>query len=250
MTRLLVSVRSAAEAAAALAGGADIIDVKEPSRGSLGAASVTCWKAIAAIVAGQVPLSAALGELLSADARSAPQVPAGYQFAKFGLAGCRHLADWPARWRAACEELPGGVRPVAVAYADAAAAESPDPLAIVQLGARLGCAALLVDTHQKQAGDLLAHWSLAQLQEVVAAARQQGLLAVLGGSLTKDSLAAALTARPDVIAVRGAVCEGDRTGVLRGELVAALAASLASQDVGGVVDAPLARRSFAPGKDA
>ena len=36
MTRLLVSVRNAAEAETALAGGATVIDVKEPSRGSLG----------------------------------------------------------------------------------------------------------------------------------------------------------------------------------------------------------------------
>ena len=35
--RLLVSVRSAAEVGPALAGGADIIDAKEPGRGSLGA---------------------------------------------------------------------------------------------------------------------------------------------------------------------------------------------------------------------
>ena len=34
--RLLVSVRSAEEVSAALAGGADIIDAKEPERGSLG----------------------------------------------------------------------------------------------------------------------------------------------------------------------------------------------------------------------
>src|SRR5690606_38342384 len=38
MTQLLVSVRNRAEALAALAGGADLIDVKEPWRGSLGAA--------------------------------------------------------------------------------------------------------------------------------------------------------------------------------------------------------------------
>jgi uncharacterized protein (UPF0264 family) len=38
MTGLLVSVRDAAEAADALAGGADLIDVKEPNAGSLGAA--------------------------------------------------------------------------------------------------------------------------------------------------------------------------------------------------------------------
>ena len=38
MTRLLVSVRSAAEAEAALSGGASVIDVKEPTRGALGRA--------------------------------------------------------------------------------------------------------------------------------------------------------------------------------------------------------------------
>ena len=37
-SRLLVSVRSAAEAEIALHGGADLIDVKEPTRGSLGRA--------------------------------------------------------------------------------------------------------------------------------------------------------------------------------------------------------------------
>ena len=36
MTKLLVSVRDAAEAIDALAGGADLIDVKEPLAGSLG----------------------------------------------------------------------------------------------------------------------------------------------------------------------------------------------------------------------
>ena len=36
--KLLVSVRSADEARAALAGGADLIDVKEPAHGPLGAA--------------------------------------------------------------------------------------------------------------------------------------------------------------------------------------------------------------------
>ena len=40
--QLLVSVRSAVEVAPALAGGADIIDAKEPDRGSLGAVSAAC----------------------------------------------------------------------------------------------------------------------------------------------------------------------------------------------------------------
>ncbi|MEX0885938.1 MAG: (5-formylfuran-3-yl)methyl phosphate synthase, partial [Phycisphaeraceae bacterium] len=38
---LLVSVRNVAEARAAMAGGADVIDIKEPAAGALGAASPT-----------------------------------------------------------------------------------------------------------------------------------------------------------------------------------------------------------------
>jgi uncharacterized protein (UPF0264 family) len=46
MTRLLVSVRDAWEAGEAAAGGADLIDVKEPRFGSLGAASPETWDAV------------------------------------------------------------------------------------------------------------------------------------------------------------------------------------------------------------
>ncbi len=60
---LLVSVRDAAEAAASLAGGADLIDVKEPARGPLGRADAATIAAVVQAVGGRVPVSAALGEL-------------------------------------------------------------------------------------------------------------------------------------------------------------------------------------------
>lgn len=71
--RLLVSVRSAAEAEAALAGGADLIDIKEPTRGSLGRADDRVIADILRQVAGRRPVSAALGELW--DARHSPSPP-------------------------------------------------------------------------------------------------------------------------------------------------------------------------------
>ena len=52
MTKLLVSVRCAEEATAALAGGADIIDVKEPRRGSLGRADDRVIREVMEVVAG------------------------------------------------------------------------------------------------------------------------------------------------------------------------------------------------------
>ena len=53
---LLVSVRSAAEAITALEAGADVIDVKEPSRGALGAADCETIAAVVRAVAGRAPL--------------------------------------------------------------------------------------------------------------------------------------------------------------------------------------------------
>ncbi|MFL5577756.1 MAG: (5-formylfuran-3-yl)methyl phosphate synthase, partial [Gemmatimonadaceae bacterium] len=59
---LLVSVSSAAEAAAALAGGADLVDAKDPSAGALGAVSDGALRGIVAAVSGARPVSAALGD--------------------------------------------------------------------------------------------------------------------------------------------------------------------------------------------
>ena len=46
MTGLLVSVRDAKEAQQAVSGGADVIDVKEPAHGALGAADPTVWSQV------------------------------------------------------------------------------------------------------------------------------------------------------------------------------------------------------------
>src|SRR5262245_44632800 len=81
---LLVSVRSAEEAEAALAGSADLIDVKEPSRGSLGRADEATIAAVMRAVGGRRPVSAALGELR--DDPSPCSIP-GLTYVKWGLAG-------------------------------------------------------------------------------------------------------------------------------------------------------------------
>src|SRR3954467_11639502 len=91
--KLLVSVRSAAEVSPALAGGADIIDAKEPSQGSLGPVGPGVWAKIAAEVPGQCWLSAALGDCRTADeARAiisslALRPRPGPQFVKVGFQG-------------------------------------------------------------------------------------------------------------------------------------------------------------------
>src|SRR5438067_683406 len=91
--QLLVSVRSQAEALAALAGGAGLIDIKEPAHGALGRADTEVIQEIAAAVAGMRPVSAALGEWVE-DTGTMPC--ADLTYIKWGLAGCRRRPDWRA----------------------------------------------------------------------------------------------------------------------------------------------------------
>ena len=60
---LLVSVRSDGEAIEAIAGGATIIDVKEPLHGSLGCASPDVIARVAGVVGQDRPWTMACGEL-------------------------------------------------------------------------------------------------------------------------------------------------------------------------------------------
>src|SRR3954449_8349799 len=85
MAALLVSVRDAAEVAAAIDGGAGLIDVKEPDNGALGRAHDAVRESVLDAVNGRVPVSVALGEL--ADGGTLIDT-SRIAFVKYGLADC------------------------------------------------------------------------------------------------------------------------------------------------------------------
>ena len=68
MTGLLVSVRDAEEARHAADAGADLIDIKEPLAGPLGAAAPETIAEIVHVVAGRCPISVALANLSTIEA--------------------------------------------------------------------------------------------------------------------------------------------------------------------------------------
>jgi uncharacterized protein (UPF0264 family) len=235
MTRLLISVRDAAEARTALAGGADIIDVKEPRRGALGAADPQVLCAVRAAVDGRAPLSAALGELNDAPEftnacskaeRDDASPLAGFQHAKLGLAGCAELPGWAERWQAALVRLPQSVEAVAVAYADWRRAASPAPGDVLRTGAELRCTGLLMDTFDKRSGDVFRWLATEELAALVKAAHAAGMFVAVGGSLTLATAPRAIAAGADIVAVRGAVCRGGRGGDVDAQRVRALAESV------------------------
>lgn len=214
MTRLLVSVRNCEEALLARAAGVHLIDVKEPQRGSLGAAEAEILQSVRQCLSADVQLSAALGELVddrSPRDRSALQ---GFGYAKLGLSGCRGLNDWPRLWADSLAGFPVGVNAVAVAYADFETAQSPDPRDVIRVGRDLGCRALLFDTFDKSRGSLFDHLSIDEVARLSEQSRVAGMMVVLAGSLCLQAFDDAISLRPDYLAIRGDACRGGRLGTL------------------------------------
>jgi uncharacterized protein (UPF0264 family) len=228
--RLLVSVRDASEARAALVGGADIVDAKEPTAGALGAVTGNVLAAIADVLHPTVPISVALGDFADAaplaaaisalplDRRSAPV------YAKFAL---RAMDAATARrlFRAAVEASeahPAQPRLVAATYADAAAAGAVAPVTLLQAAAGTGIHGLLLDTWAKDGRTLLDHLPGDFLGAWVHAVRTEGCLAALAGSLGTAHVPLLLRFGADVLGVRGAACAGGRTGGVEPARVRAL----------------------------
>ena len=232
--RLLVSVRSAAEVAAAVTGGADIVDAKEPAMGSLGAVSGRVLREIALSVPAGVPLSIALGEPKDVAALEAamavlqgltPRLSRVYVKIGLSAAGDGAEALLPALVDLASRTP---IRPsvVAVAYADYVAAGAPAPETVARLAAAAGADGVLLDTWGKDGGDLLHHLAEPVLHAWIGQVRAAGLLVALAGSLSIKGVRAVAELPADIVGVRGAACVGGRTGVVSERRVAELKAAL------------------------
>ena len=227
---LLISVRTAGETAAALAGGADIIDAKEPTNGALGSVTPETLRAIDQSVPTDRPLSVALGDARSvagvwAQMSALPLARRSRAYVKVGLAGVATAPERRTLLAAAAHAAaahPAGLRLIPVAYADD---EGGEPLAreILTEAVRIGAAGVLLDTARKDGRTLLDWWPEARLREWVRAVQGDGLKAALAGSLGVAELRRVVVLEPDVVGVRGAACAGGRSGSVEAGRVRSLA---------------------------
>ena len=232
---LLVSVRNAAEAAEALDGGAAIIDVKEPRHGPLGAAEPEAIAAVARVVGTRRPWTMACGELGGGELGGEPVAAAVKSrldrvlallensavppaAVKVGLAGAAGT-DWQRRLLAVFESLPAGSDRVAVAYADWQRAGAPSPAEVIAAADGLGCSVLLLDTFDKAAGGLFDCCPPGMPAAWVTAARAARLQVAVAGRIARAEIPAAWALRPDVVALRSAVCFNGRDGAVQARLV-------------------------------
>ncbi len=209
MTLMLASVTGPEEAAIALDGGADVIDLKDPAQGALGAVPLAAVRATVASVAGRRPVSAVAGNL---PVRPDTVLPAVHALAEAG-AGWVKLGLFPggdvAATLRALAPLAARVRLVGVLFAD----RDPDfslPAAL----ASAGFAGAMLDTEGKDAGRLLTHCELPTLARFVALCRAHGLLSGLAGRLEPPDVPRLLVLQPGLLGFRGALCAEGRAGPL------------------------------------
>ncbi|MBM4072357.1 MAG: hypothetical protein FJ271_26025 [Planctomycetes bacterium] len=231
-SRLLVSVRSVAEAEAALRGGAGLIDIKEPSRGPLGKADDTIIDSIIDVVSGRRQVSAALGELID-HRQDSPH--AGLDYVKWGLSGCHDCFDWRGVLSRFFESRRiSGPNVVVVAYADWRQAQSPPVADIAAFACRWPGSVFMIDTFGKQRHEsgrrrmhLLDWLSPEFIGEVCGRCRDAGVKVALAGSLDRELIERLSFIAPDWFAVRGAVCEaGERESAITEDRVRDLVAEI------------------------
>jgi uncharacterized protein (UPF0264 family) len=226
VAKLLVSVRSAVEAATAVAAGTAIVDVKEPLHGSLGRAPFSVWRAVRAAVPATIPISVALGELTDWLKPTPLDVPveswAGVSYCKIGLAGAPD--DWWNCWRDLRRRLghDAAQQPawVAVIYFDWHRAKAPAPEHVLRSSLSIAeCQGVLFDTWDKsQRASIDPAW-----KPWIDRIRGSGRFAAVAGSLDIESIPRLATMGPDIVAVRGAAClGGDRLAEVDAARVAQL----------------------------
>jgi uncharacterized protein (UPF0264 family) len=228
--KLLVSVTNAAEAVDAVTGGADLIDAKDAAAGPLGPVTVEVLTQIHAQVAKSRPVSAALGDATDEHAIHHAAVSfarAGAAFVKVGFAE----ATKPEKVETLLQAAVSGARigggklgdVIAVAYADVDL-EGGSAEALIEIAARAGAKGVLVDTADKDGPGLFALVSQDRLTRWVVRAHANGLLAAVAGKLTARDLPLVAGMGADVAGVRGAACDGGRTGRVSIEKVRLLSA--------------------------
>jgi dihydroneopterin aldolase len=244
---MLASVADAAEAEIALLGGADIIDVKDPKAGALGAVDPAVIRQVVAAVAGRAATSAVCGDLPMVPdiiARQAEEIASSrVDYVKIGF--------FPSEDARSCAEaltsLARRSKLIAVLFADLA----PD-LGLLQAFAASGFHGVMMDTADKTGGRLLQHLPPERIPTFIEAARALGLKTGMAGSLEAPDIPRLLPFRPDFLGFRGALCDhSDRTAGISEEAVRHVRALIPEERQAGrsaTVDYRLlAARGYSPG---
>lgn len=211
--KLLVSPVDVQEAVEAVKGGADIVDIKNPAEGSLGASFPWVIRSVLEAVPAGIETSATLGDLAykpgTASLAAYGVASLGVDYIKAGFYGIKSEKQALTLARAlvrAAESFDAKV--VLAGYADHPLIGAISPFSLIEVGVHAGAEGVMIDTALKHRGGLLAHLSLQELTDFVEKAHSCGLICALAGSLAAGDLEKIRETGADIVGVRGAACSG------------------------------------------
>ena len=225
MTGMLASVNSIAEALLVFNAQVDVIDLKQPERGALGALDTDVVRQIVLEIAGRCPVSATVGDLpmqpeLVFNAVTA-MAHTGVDYVKIGFFP---EGDWYATVEKLAQLTPQTAL-IAVLFADT----QPD-FAIITALQQAGFAGVMLDTMDKHKGSLTQVMTHTDIAQFVALAKSHSLLCGLAGSLRLTDIATLIPYQADYLGFRGALCEQhQRTGQLNQQAIAQIKQRLVAQ---------------------
>jgi dihydroneopterin aldolase len=247
MTKMLASVTGAEEAEIAIAAGADVIDLKDPNAGSLGAVATTIVRGAVSAIAGRRPVSAVCGDLPmepeTIRAKAEEIAATGVDYVKVGF--------FPSGSAEPCAKalapLGGKTKLIAVLFADL----SPD-FGLLSVLAEHGFHGVMADTADKSKGRLLDHLPPERIPGFVGRAKSLRLMVGLSGSLEAPDIPRLLPFAPDFLGFRGALClETERTRSIDAEAAAHIRSLIPEEQSAGrssrVDYRLLAARGYSPG---
>lgn len=202
MSKLLASVCSTEEAMMALAAEVDIIDLKNPSAGALGALPIPVIESIVRLVKGQKPVSATIGDIPMEPnlitSAIASVASSGVDIVKVGFfggdqqRGCiQALSTWAARHKL-----------VAVLFAD-----KELDLSLLQSLHSAGFYGVMLDTAEKNGIGLPDMLEPSELKDFVQKAEALGLLTGLAGALKLSHIENMAKLGATYLGFRSALCE-------------------------------------------
>lgn len=227
--KILVSVWHVDEAYAAVTGGADIVDVKDPSAGSLGAPKpsiVLKVKEIVSLNNTKCEVSAAIGDIKCCPSTvrlaSYALSSIGLNYVKVGIETKDLKLAYSIAENAVEGAKEGGrARVIIVAYADFKRVNSLNPLTLPEIAYSVSADGVMIDTRVKDGRNTFNHLSLNELKQFVSKAKKYGLITALAGGLNIEHVETAYKLGFDVIGLRTAVCNGGRFGKLSKDKICA-----------------------------
>ncbi|MEM3069058.1 MAG: (5-formylfuran-3-yl)methyl phosphate synthase [Nitrososphaerales archaeon] len=212
--KLLVSISDADEALSAFKGGADIIDIKNPKEGALGANFPWVIAKVRKILGYKAQISATIGDMPNlpgtASLAALGVVYSGANYVKVGLFGTNSFDDALYMMKnvvRSVKDRDSKVKVIASGYADYAEFKGLNPLLLPSIAYKAEASGVLIDVKNKGASKLFDFLDSSQLQAFVDESHKLDLTVALAGGLGKEDVIQIQELGADIIGVRRAVCE-------------------------------------------